>query len=344
MGDPLGLGAEGNAEDFKRRRATEVKHGRVSMLACIGYMVPEYYKFPGEISPWTAKLKFDIIGNGLAAFQKVPPGGWYQMFAFVGLLEKGFWVADDNRPPGDIEAAGLLGVPYGPRIRDGAEKTRRLNAEMANGRLAMFSIIGMFFQDGLTGQAWGSWASYGGSPLRAFEGELGVQAPLGYWDPLSLSADGNVDDFKRRRVTEIKHGRVCMIATIGYMVPEYFHWPGYCSPSLKVQFEQVPNGISALSKIPFYGWFQIVTFCGLMERGFMVEDPSRPPGDLEACGTLGVPLGRRLPDGEEKFRRLAAEIANGRLAMFSIMGMLFQDGLTGQAWGDWELYQGSPLR
>merc|ERR1712107_182137 len=127
-----------------------------------------------------------------------------------------------NRPPGDIEAAGLLGVPYGPRIRDGAEKTRRLNAEMANGRLAMFSIIGMFFQDGLTGQAWGSWASYGGSPLRAFEGELGVQAPLGYWDPLGFSKDGDAEVFYRRRCTEIKNGRVAMIATMGYIAPEYF--------------------------------------------------------------------------------------------------------------------------
>merc|ERR1712032_23271 len=27
-----------------------------------------------------------------------------------------------------------------------------------NGRLAMVSIIGMFFQDGLTGSAWGDWA------------------------------------------------------------------------------------------------------------------------------------------------------------------------------------------
>jgi len=121
-------------------------------------------------------------------------------------------------------------------------------------------------------------------------------------------------------------------------------WPGYCSINSKVAFESVPNGISAFSKVPFYGWFQIVLFCGLMEKGFMVEDPSRPPGDLEGCGTLGVPLGRRLPDGEEKFRRLSAEIANGRLAMASVIGMFFQDGLTGQAWGEWDLYQGSPLR
>jgi hypothetical protein len=33
----------------------------------------------------------------------------------------------------------------------------------------------MFFQDGLTGSAWGDWANYTESPLRAFENELGVQ-------------------------------------------------------------------------------------------------------------------------------------------------------------------------
>ena len=30
-------------------------------------------------------------------------------------------------------------------------------------------------QDGLTGSAWGDWAQYTDSPLRAFENELGVQ-------------------------------------------------------------------------------------------------------------------------------------------------------------------------
>ena len=33
-----------------------------------------------------------------------------------------------------------------------------------------------FQQDGLTGSAWGDWANYTASPLRAFENELGVQA------------------------------------------------------------------------------------------------------------------------------------------------------------------------
>ena len=74
----------------------------------------------------------------------------------------------------------------------------------------MMAIIGMFFQDGLTGSAWGDWANYTDSPLRAFEGELGVQPPVGFWDPAGFTADGDAKDFYRRRVVEIKHGRVSM--------------------------------------------------------------------------------------------------------------------------------------
>merc|ERR1712188_132945 len=109
---------------------------------------------------------------------------------------------------------------------DPAEKTKKLSAEIANGRLAMVAIIGMFFQDGLTGSAWGDWTTYTASPLRAFESELGVQEPVGFWDPLGFSTDGDASTFKRRRAAEIKHGRICMYATIGYMVPEYSKLPG----------------------------------------------------------------------------------------------------------------------
>ena len=74
-------------------------------------------------------------------------------------------------------------------------------------------------QDGLTGSAWGDWANYTDSPLRAFENELGVQAPVGFWDPAGFTADGSVENFKRRRATEIKHGRISMLATMGYITP-----------------------------------------------------------------------------------------------------------------------------
>ena len=74
-------------------------------------------------------------------------------------------------------------------------------------------------QDGLTGSAWGDWANYTASPLRAFENELGVQAPVGFWDPAGLPPTEAWRTFKRRRATEIKHGRISMLATMGYITP-----------------------------------------------------------------------------------------------------------------------------
>merc|ERR1712151_1491286 len=181
---------------------------------------------------------------------------------------------------------------------DPAMTTKRLNAELANGRLAMMAIIGMFFQDGLTGSAWGDWALYTGSPLRAFESELGVQAPVGFWDPAGLSKDGDASAFRRRRVTEIKHGRVSMIACLGYIVPEYAKFPGYLSPSTKLAFADVPNGLAALSKVPSAGLLQMFLFAGTVETGLLPYDESRAPGDYEKAGVLGVPNGTTLPDGE----------------------------------------------
>ena len=73
------------------------------------------------------------------------------------------------------------------------------------------------WQDGLTGSAWGDWANYTDSPLRAFENELGVQEPVGFWDPAGFTADGDVSAFKRRRSVELKHGRISMMATMGFL-------------------------------------------------------------------------------------------------------------------------------
>ena len=56
--------------------------------------------------------------------------------------------------------------------------------------------------------------------MTAFENELGVQAPTGFWDPAGFTADGSVENFKRRRQTELKHGRISMLATMGYITPE----------------------------------------------------------------------------------------------------------------------------
>merc|ERR1711870_111256 len=243
MGDPLGFTKDGDIEKFTRRREVEIKHGRVSMLATIGYIVPEYVKLPGYISP-SQDLKFADIPNGLGALSKVPLAGLGQIFAFAGFLELVYnkkYAEPGNYGKGFL---GLGSVGISTSIANPEVREKKLQAEMANGRLAMVAIIGMFFQDGLTGSAWGDWALYTDSPLRSgkmspgyntlperekfyngFEGNIGDQPPLEFWDPAGFSKDGDVEKFLRRREVEIKHGRVSMLATIGYIVPEYFKFP-----------------------------------------------------------------------------------------------------------------------
>merc|ERR1712060_575652 len=237
---------------------------------------------------------------------------------------------------------GPFGIINAESIKDPVLRKKRLNAELANGRLAMVAIIGMFFQDGLTGSAWGDWALYTESPLRAFEAELGVQAPFGFWDPAGLSKDGDAVAFKRRRSSEIKHGRICMLTTMGYITPEVAgKFPGYCSYTAKLQFADIPNGLAAVSKVPFLGWFQILLYCGFTEYsgGSGADSSTGTPGDMG----WKPPLLTSDSEASTK-RRLNSELANGRLAMMAIIGMFFQDGLTGSAWGDWAMYTDSPLR
>merc|ERR1711879_473121 len=291
-------------------------------------------KIPGYLSP-SLELKFEDVPNGLAAISKVPGAGWLQIIAYCLFCEaSGGLAAQEDLEPGNFGWKPPLLTSADPENRK-----KRLNAEIANGRLAMMAIIGMFFQDGLTGSAWGDWATYTDSPLRAFESELGVQPPFGFWDPLGFASDGDVEVFKRRRSVEIKHGRICMLATMGYITPEITgKLPGYLSPSTGLKFEDIPNGLGAISKVPAAGWLQIVAYFGFCEFSGGFEDyKTGTPGDYGWKVLTS-------DDEAEKTKKLSAEIANGRLAMVAIIGMFFQDGLTGSAWGDWATYTDSPLR
>mmetsp|Transcript_54656 Transcript_54656/g.122260 ORF Transcript_54656/g.122260 Transcript_54656/m.122260 type:complete len:485 (+) Transcript_54656:69-1523(+) len=194
--------------------------------------------------------------------------------------------------------------------------------------------------------------------LCAFENELGVQAPVGFWDPAGFTSDGDAKDFYRRRCVELKHGRVSMLACIGYIVQEWVRFPGYLSPSSGIAFADVPNGLKGVTVVPAVGWFQYTVFCGLADLWFADQRPFNPPGKLQtrlfgegalnySYGAFGIPAylgGKPIDDPEIKKKKLNAELANGRLAMMAIIGMFFQNGLTGQAWGDWSLYTDSPLR
>jgi len=94
--DPLGLSALG---DMRWLREAEIKHGRLSMLATLGFVVPELgWKFPGiDDQVWQP--------NPLRAWAAAPPEYTARFVLAVFLVEflmydgKGVHF-DDGREPG----------------------------------------------------------------------------------------------------------------------------------------------------------------------------------------------------------------------------------------------------
>mmetsp|Transcript_14333 Transcript_14333/g.42796 ORF Transcript_14333/g.42796 Transcript_14333/m.42796 type:complete len:199 (-) Transcript_14333:51-647(-) len=161
--------------------------------------------------------------------------------------------------------------------------------------------------------------------LNALDTELGVLPPLGFFDPLGLAAKGSAEDFERRRITELKHGRVAMAAFIGYLVPEVYKFPGYLSKELDLKFEDVPGGLNALPVVPGLGWFQMIMTVGWLEAGPFAVTRSNYAGDF------GWPyFGKQIQDPAVKASKLNMELQNGRAAMFGIMGLLMQDAVNGE--------------
>ena len=77
--------------------------------------------------------------NGLAAICKVPAAGWGQILAYMAFCE-----VSQDQSAGTPAAAGDFGFKVLTASDPEAKKTQ-LAAKLANGRLAMMAIIGMFF-------------------------------------------------------------------------------------------------------------------------------------------------------------------------------------------------------
>jgi len=170
------------------------------------------------------------------------------------------------------------------------------------------------------------------TPVMGIADELGATGPLlPAWDPLGLYRP---EKFQRWRAVEIKHGRIAMAATTGYIVQECLRFPGYLSTSADVKFADLPNGLGAFRAIPPAGLFQILFFIGCMEVAtWKYYDLSTPfPHDIPAGklpGDVAGDLWVRYSDPEEKKTKLNIELNNGRAAMMGSLGMLMHDHITG---------------
>eukprot|EP00588_Corethron_pennatum_P014548 CAMPEP_0194264900 /NCGR_PEP_ID=MMETSP0169-20130528/260_1 /TAXON_ID=218684 /ORGANISM="Corethron pennatum, Strain L29A3" /LENGTH=304 /DNA_ID=CAMNT_0039005231 /DNA_START=167 /DNA_END=1081 /DNA_ORIENTATION=- len=159
----------------------------------------------------------------------------------------------------------------------------------------------------------------------AFGGELGVQTPTGLLDPLNLLGDASQERFDELRYTEIKHGRISMLAFAGNIITRAgIHLPGNID-STGTTFDSIPNGWAALSAIPGQGLFQILFFIGILEL-FVMKDR----GGGEFVGDFrnnSIDFGWDTFSEDAKYQKRGIELNNGRAAMLGIFGLMIHEQL-----------------
>jgi len=83
----------------------------------------------------------------------------------------------------------------------------------------------------------------GWTPDETYEcfGLPGAVAPTGFFDPIGFSRYGiSLNEVKRYRESEVMHGRVAMMATVGYLAGESFSGPFNIVGPANDQLQQVP--------------------------------------------------------------------------------------------------------
>lgn len=167
----------------------------------------------------------------------------------------------------------------------------------------------------------------------------GSTAPLKAFDPLDLATLGSEQTLAWFRAAELKHSRVAMLATTGYLVQAAgFHFPGMLSSDVSFESLSTMKPLDAWAAVPEGGKSQIVVIIGISEiisectgthytKGGKLPEMIFPPIDFS-----------KVDDDTLKVKR-SRELNNGRLAMIAIMSFCAAANIPGSV----PILEGNPM-
>mmetsp|Transcript_387 Transcript_387/g.707 ORF Transcript_387/g.707 Transcript_387/m.707 type:complete len:209 (-) Transcript_387:114-740(-) len=152
--------------------------------------------------------------------------------------------------------------------------------------------------------------------LKGYAGDVGFD-PLGFSDWIPM-------DYLRE--AELKHGRICMLA-----------WLGFVSVDLGARIYPLPEAYKGLTSATAHDALvengamgQLLLFIGLAEMVSWIAISQMLQGSGRAPGDFGLdPLNILKGKSEEEVTRMQVrELKNGRLAMLAFSGVVTQAVLT----------------
>jgi len=154
------------------------------------------------------------------------------------------------------------------------------------------------------------------------------------FDPYGF-LDGKTElEVNRYRECELTHGRVGMLAAVGFIVQENFHplFSGVGGPAI----DQIPQ-------LPFWWWAAAgfgITFCEFFRISIAFRELNGETLKAETAlrpgytpGQIGFDPAGFAPDDPAEFRLMQEkELAHARLGMIAAAGFLAQEAVTKTTW------------
>jgi len=157
----------------------------------------------------------------------------------------------------------------------------------------------------------------------------GSSAPLPNFDPLNLSTIGSDETLLWFRASELKHGRVAMVATTGYLINAAgIHFPGMLSSDISFESLSTMSPPDAWAAVPVAGKAQILATIFFAEMVTESKDVHYTKGG--PLPTMVFPaIDFSNVSAETLAKKRTSELNNGRLAMIAIMSFIAAHNIPG---------------